>query len=257
MKFDMLKRWFYLMIILVLPMLSFGGDGTNALFSKGNALYAKGQYKEALASYQQLIDQGYQSAAVYFNMGNASYKNDDIASAVLYYEKAHKLAPGDDDINYNLKYVNLKTTDKIEEVPEFFVTRWWRGFILSFSTQALAIWSIIFVLLGSAILALYFFAGSVSAKRASFYGYILFFFMGALTIFVADRQLSYFQDHREAVVFSASVNVKSGPVEQSNTLFVIHDGTKVNVLDNTGGWTKISLANGNEGWIKQGDVKEI
>jgi tetratricopeptide (TPR) repeat protein len=257
MKFDMLKRGFYLTMVLLLPLLSFAGEGSNALFSKGNALYAKGQYKDALATYQQVIDQGYQSAAVYFNMGNASYKNDDIASAVLYYEKAHKLAPGDDDINYNLKYVNLKTTDKIEEVPEFFVTRWWHSFILGFSTQALAVWSIIFVLLASLILALYFFAGSVVIKKASFYIAILFFFVGVLAMFMGNRQLSYFEDHPEAIVFSPSVNVKSGPVDNSNTLFVIHDGTKVNVLDSSNGWAKISLANGNVGWVKQGDVKGI
>ena len=257
MKFSVIKRYLYLLAMLVFPLLSFGSDGASALFSKANALYAKGEYKDALAAYQQLVDQGYQSAAVYFNMGNASYKNDDIAPAVLYYEKAHKLAPGDDDINYNLKYVNLKTTDKIEEVPEFFITRWWHGFILSFSTQALGVWSIIFVLLGSVVMVLYFFARSVALKRVSFYGYILFFFMGVILIFVANRQLSYFEDHPEAIVFTPSVNVKSSPAENSNTLFIVHDGTKVNVLDNSNGWTKISLANGNEGWLKQGDVKGI
>ncbi|HZY39586.1 MAG TPA: tetratricopeptide repeat protein [Mucilaginibacter sp.] len=257
MKFNVLKRGLCWLTLAMLPLLSIAGNGAGTLFSKGNALYAKGQYKEALAAYQQLVDEGYQSPGVYFNMGNASYKNDDLASAVLYYEKAHKLAPGDDDINYNLKYVNLKTTDKIEEVPEFFLTRWWHGLILSFSTQALAVWSIIFVLLGSAILVLYFFTGSTAVKKTSFYGFILFFFLGVLAIFMANRQLSYFEDHREAIVFRPSVNVKSGPVEQSNTLFVIHDGTKVNVLDNNNGWTKISLSNGNEGWIKQLDIREI
>ena len=257
MKFNMLKRCFYLVAMMALPLLSFGSDQTNALFLKGNAFYAKGQYKEALTAYQQMIDQGYQSAGIYFNMGNASYKNDDIASAVLYYEKAHKLAPGDDDINYNLKYVNLKTTDKIEELPEFFVTRWWHNFILAFSTQALAVWSITFILLGSLVLALYFFAGSVGVKRASFYGAILLFFMGVSTVFIANRQLNYFDGHPGAIVFSPSVNVKSSPADQANTLFVIHDGTKVNVLDNSNGWTKIGLANGNVGWIKAIDIKEI
>ncbi len=253
----MQKRCLYLLALLTFPLLSYGGAGANRLFFKGNDLYAKGQYREALATYQQLIDQGYQSAAIYFNMGNASYKNDDIASAVLYYEKAHKLAPGDDDINYNLKYVNLKTTDKIEEVPEFFLTRWWHDFILGFSTQALAIWSIVFVLLGSVVLALYFFAGSVGIKKVSFYFSIICFFAGVLAVFTAGRQLSYFETHHEAVVFSPSVNVKSSPAERSNTLFVIHDGAKVDVLGHSNGWTKISLANGNEGWLKQDDVKEI
>lgn len=255
MKFNMLKR-FLCLAMIVFPLFSYSDDAST-LFSKGNTLYAKGQYKEALVAYQQLVSQGYQSAAVYFNMGNASYKNDDIASAVLYYEKAHKLAPGDDDINYNLKYVNFKTVDKIDEVPEFFVTRWWHNFIQAFSTGALAAWSIIFVLLGSVFLILYFFAGTAGLKRASFYSAILLFFIGVIAVFMANRQLSYYEDHPGAIVFSPSVNVKSSPTDQANTLFVIHDGTKVNVLDNSNGWTKIGLANGNVGWIKQGDIKEI
>jgi tetratricopeptide (TPR) repeat protein len=257
MRFSMLKRLFYLMALFALPILSFGSDQPNALFAKGNALYAKAEYKEAMAAYQQMIDDGYQSAAVYFNMGNACYKNDDIPSALLYFEKAHKLAPGDDDINFNLKYVNLKTADKIDEVPEFFLTRWWKGFILSFSTKVLSVWSIVFVLLGSGILVLYSFAGSVQIKKAAFYGAVILFFLGISIVFMANRQVSYFDGHPEAIVFSGSVNVKSGPVEHSNTLFVIHDGAKVNILDTGNGWMKISLANGNEGWIKETDVKEI
>jgi tetratricopeptide (TPR) repeat protein len=253
----MLKRILYLFIALVLPLLSFGNDQENALFAKGNADYAKAQYKEALATYQQILDNGYQSAGVYFNMGNASYKLDDIPSALLYYEKAHKLAPGDDDINFNLRFANLKSTDKVDEVPEFFLSRWWKGFILSFSVSALSVWSIIFILLGSCILIIYFFTGSVSVKKTSFYGSFIFFLIGIATVFIAGSQLSYFNAHRQAIIFSGSVNIKSGPAEQSNTLFVLHDGTKVNVLDNSNGWMKIRLANGNEGWIKETDVKEI
>ena len=227
MKFNMLKR-FLCLAMIVFPLFSYSDDAST-LFSKGNTLYAKGQYKEALVAYQQLVSQGYQSAAVYFNMGNASYKNDDIASAVLYYEKAHKLAPGDDDINYNLKYVNFKTVDKIDEVPEFFVTRWWHNFIQAFSTGALAAWSIIFVLLGSVFLILYFFAGTAGLKRASFYSAILLFFIGVIAVFMANRQLSYYEDHPGAIVFSPSVNVKSSPTDQANTLFVIHDLSLIHI----------------------------
>jgi len=257
MKFNKLKRIFYLLALLVLPIFSFGNDQADALFSKGNDYYAKSQYKEALNTYQQLLDEGYQSATVYFNMGNASYKNGDIPSALLYYEKAHKLAPGDDDVNFNLKYVNLKTTDKIDEAPEFFLSRWWKTFILSFSTKALAVWSVLLVLLASAAMILYFFTLSVPVKKVSFYLALTLFFLGILTVFMANRQLSYFESHHQAIVFSNSINVKSGPVDKTNTLFIIHEGTKVNILDNSNGWLKISLANGNEGWIKPSDAREI
>jgi tetratricopeptide (TPR) repeat protein len=256
MKCSMLKRLFYLLVI-VFPLLSFGNDDAAMLFKKANDLYAKSQYKEALNTYQQIIDDDHQSAAVFFNMGNAAYKTGDIPSALLYYEKAHKLSPGDEDINFNLKYANLKTTDKIDAAPEFFLSRWWRTFILSISAKVLSVWSILFVLAASGALALYFFANSVSVKKASFYGALALFFVGGLSIFMANRQLSYFDDHKQAIVFSNSVNVKSGPVDKSGTLFVIHEGTKVNIMDSNNGWMKVSLANGNEGWIKTTDVKEI
>src|ERR1700759_1006763 len=113
MSYSALNKLFLCVAIFLLPVFAIANAPQEALFSKGNDLYAKGYYKKAIATYQQLIDSGYQSAAVYFNMGNASYKLNNIAPAVLYFEKAHKLAPGDDDINYNLKYVNLKTRDKI------------------------------------------------------------------------------------------------------------------------------------------------
>jgi len=120
MKYSKLKRTLFLVVWLVLPMLSFGNDQAQALFAKGNAYYSKAQYKEALTTYQQISGEGYQSAALYFNMGNASYKSDDIPSALLYFEKAHKLAPGDEDINYNIRFASLKTIDKIDEAPELF-----------------------------------------------------------------------------------------------------------------------------------------
>jgi tetratricopeptide (TPR) repeat protein len=258
MKFKKLKSTLLLLsIVLMLPMLSFGADEAQALFLKGNGYYAKSQYKEALAAYKQLLDEGYESAPLYFNLGNASFKTDDVPSALLYYEKARKLAPGDEDINANIRFANLKTTDKIDEVPEFFLSKWWKAVILSFSANFLSVLSIVFVLLGSVILILYFFAGSVSVKKSFFYVAVAFFIAGTLTIFTAGMQVSYFNSHRQAIIFSNSVTVKSGPVEKSGSLFVLHEGTKVNILDNTNDWIKIRLGNGNEGWIKGAEVKEI
>ncbi|HEY4327641.1 MAG TPA: tetratricopeptide repeat protein [Mucilaginibacter sp.] len=257
MKFNCQIRLVYLVIGIILPLFSFANNTENALFAKANIYYGKAQYKDALSIYQQILDSGYQSAAVYFDMGNASYKNGDIPSALLYYEKAHKLVPGDDDINYNIRFANSKTTDKIDQVPEFFLANWWRTFILSFSRNALSIASIILVLCASIILMVYFFTGSVIIKKASFYTSTALFFLGIVTVFIALMQINYFDGHRQAIIFSNSVTVKSGPVDKSSSLFVIHDGTKVNVLENSNGWMKISLVNGNVGWIKMADAKEI
>ena len=257
MRSNSLKRILYLVIWVVLPMLSSAKDAAHDLFEKGNASYAKSQYKEALNAYQDLLNEGYQSVAVYFNMGNASYKLGDIPSALLYYEKAHKLSPGDEDINFNIRFANLKTADKIDEAPVFFLSSWWRKFILSFSISTLSVLSVIFVLAASIILIVYFFSNSVSLKKLAFYASVTSFCLGLLTIFISGRQMSYFDAHKQAIIFSSSVSVKNGPVNSSGTLFILHDGTKVNILDNDNGWIKIRLANGNEGWIKSGDVKEI
>jgi tetratricopeptide (TPR) repeat protein len=140
------------MLAIALPLVSFGNDDTQQLFEKGNSAYAKAQYKQALADYQQILNAGYQSAALYFNMGNASYKDGEVTTAIWYYEKAHKLSPGDEDINFNIRFANLKTTDKVDEPQEFFLTKWWRGFILSASLNALSLTSILLVLFGSVLL---------------------------------------------------------------------------------------------------------
>jgi len=252
-----MKKALYILIAFVIPSVCFGADDMPAVLAGANTAYARGRYDDAVKQYQQVISAGYQSVALYYNMGNASYKSGDVPSALLYYEKAHRLSPGDEDINFNIKFANLKTTDKIDEAPEFFITKWWRGFILGISANALGWLSVLLVLMASGGLILYFFTTSVTVKKISFYSAMLFFILGVFAVFIAVMQVNYFGAHREAIVFSSSVTVKSGPVDKAGALFVIHDGTKVNVLDDNNGWLKIKLANGSEGWIKSGDVKEI
>jgi tetratricopeptide (TPR) repeat protein len=256
-KFNMLKRVLYILIAFVIPAVCFGADNMQALFASGNSSYNKGQYKEALADYQKVLNEGYESAALYFNIGNASYKTGDMPSALLYYGKAHKLSPGDEDINFNIRFVNMKTTDKVDEAPEFFLVKWWKGFVLGVSAKVLGWISVLLVLLASGVLILYFFTTSIAIKKSSFYSAVILLILGALAICMGGMQVSYFKGNREAIIFNSSVTVKSGPVEKAGSLFVIHDGTKVNVLDDSNGWMKIKLANGSEGWIKATDAKEI
>jgi tetratricopeptide (TPR) repeat protein len=218
------KRIIYLLLFMVLPAFSFAADDLQAFFEKGNQQYAKGQYADALKTYQKVIDAGYESAAVYYNMGNANYRTGDIAPALLYYEKAHKLAPGDEDINFNIKLANLKTTDKIDQAPELFLARWWREFILMCSGTALAIWSIVMILLASGILILYLFTRSVAIKKASFYISMVCLLLGLTTMFMGNRQTSYFENHRQAIIFASSVAVKSAPGKGGKILFSLHEG---------------------------------
>jgi tetratricopeptide (TPR) repeat protein len=250
------RQGLFLLLLLSLPLLSWGNDH-DALYKKANEDYKKAQYQEAIKSYQQILTDGYQSEAVYFNLGNAYFKLGDIPSALLYYEKAHKLAPGDEDINFNIYFANSKTTDKVEPAPEFFVTQWWHSGILFFPMETLSVLSVVLFIAGCGLLILYLFAVNIPLKKLSFYTGLVLLLSGLLFVFIANRQAHYFNDHHQAIIFSGSVSVKSSPADQAAVLFVLHDGTKVTVLDNNNSWIKIQLANGNEGWIQQSDVKEI
>lgn len=253
----MLKRCIYLLLLIISPLLAFSNGDATALFKKGNDLYQKSKYKDAAAAYQKMVDDGYHSSALYFNLGNAYYKTGDIAPALLYYEKARKLSPGDEDIRVNIQFANSKTADKIEEPGEFFISKWWHGFILAFPADTLAVLSVLLFLAASGLLILYRFTGSVGIKKASFYSAIVLLILGMGAVFIAGRQARYFEAHHEAIIFTPSVTVKSAPVDSSKVVFVLHEGTKVNILESNSKWVKIRLANGNEGWIGSGDAKEI
>ncbi|HEY4194547.1 MAG TPA: SH3 domain-containing protein [Mucilaginibacter sp.] len=245
-----------LFLLLAFPLFSWSND-YGALYKKANDQYKKGQYQEAVKSYTQIVNGGYQSEAVFFNLGNAYFKLGEIPSALLYYEKAHKLSPGDDDVNFNIYFANSKTADKVEPEPEFFVTQWWHSMMLYFSINTLSVFAVLCFIIGCGLLVLYLFIPVISLKKLSFYTGIPLLFAGLLFIFIANRQQHYFNDHHQAIIFSGSVNVRSGPGEQAAALFILHDGTKVNILDSNNGWIKVQLANGNEGWIQQSDIKEI
>lgn len=256
-KYNRLTGGLYLVLMLLLPLFSLGDDKDNSLFEKGNRLYAKAQYQQAVQTYQQVLNDGYSSAAVYFNTGNAYYKLDDMAPAILYYEKARKLAPNDKDINVNIQLANLKISDKIEPQPDFFVARWWHNFILVLPAGTLSAISGLFFLTGFLLLVAYLFLRVLILKKTCFYTGIIVIFIGLVGIFMANRQVAYFNTHHQAIIFSNAVTVKGSPDVNAKPLFVIHEGTKVDINQKNGNWIAIELPNGNSGWITLDNVKEI
>ncbi len=223
----------------------------------GNVYYSQGKYKDAIDNYQIFIKEGKQSAVLFYNLGNAYFKAGELPSAILYYEKARLLSPGDEDINFNIRFANAKTVDKIEEAPEFFLTKWWIGFILHYAADTLAVIAIIMVFIGSVLLIIYFFSTNTGIKKTSFFSAVTFLLMGLITVAMAQSQLGYFKNNKHAVVFASVANVKSSPAAQSATAFVLHEGAKVNLKETNGEYTRIKLPNGNEGWLKSSDIKKI
>lgn len=245
------------LLLLLLPLFGAAKENPADLFKKANAAYTKGQFEVALQHYQQLLDSGYNSKEVYYNLGNANYRLDNFAAAILNYEKAYKLSPGDEDVQMNLRLANLKITDKIETVPEFFLQKWWIAFITSLSLQT---WSALgggLFLFGFVLLIVYLFSLQLNIKRSSFYSGIALILLALVCLGIATAQDSYFNTHKEAIIFNGVVNVKSAPAKKEKTLVMIHEGTKVQIMDTQNEWLKVRLPNGNVGWIEEQAVKKI
>ncbi|MES2457981.1 MAG: SH3 domain-containing protein [Bacteroidota bacterium] len=247
----------FLLLLFSLPLLLVAGQNAEIEFKKANQLYAKLNYKDAASIYQQMLKTGHLSADIYYNLGNSYYKLGEIPEAILNYEKAYKLAPGDADIQANLRLANLRITDKIEAVPEFFISKWWHSFILFTSAEVLAVFSVIGFLLGFGLLIVYLFAVRIAIKRPAFYAGTGVLSLALLLTIVAVIQHRHLNALNSGIVFSGTVNVKSGPNASFKSLYVIHEGIKVAVVEQNDGWLKVVLPNGNIGWIRASDIQYI
>jgi len=239
------------------PCVCFGTGRTDSLFKSGNSCYLKGNYRQSLKAYQQILDEGYHSAALYYNMGNASYKNGDIPSAILFYERGHRISPQDQDMIFNIRYVNEKTVDKMSPEPEFVLFRFCKALVFCCSYQTFAYLGVIFFTAGSVLLINYFFAGTVFRKKVFFYGFELFIFIGLMMIAMGQLQTRYYQNSPQAIVFSSVISLKNLPLENSVNLETIHAGAKVTVLEIKKTWTRVELMTGTKGWMSTKSLKEI
>ncbi|WP_256004397.1 SH3 domain-containing protein [Pedobacter deserti] len=247
----------YLVLLLAYPFFSNGQLDADSLFKAGNKQYGKQQFSAAAQSYQRLADAGYLSADLYMNLGNAYYKLDEIPKAILYYEKAYKLSPGDAEIEHNLYLANARVKDRITPVPEFFLYTWYKRVVFAASADAFAVWTVLCVLTGFALLLVYLFASRIELRKGGFYGGIALVLVGIIFFSLAGAQSAALNAGRHAIVFKGVVNIKAAPAESQKTLFVIHEGTKVKIKGEDGDWIHVELANGNAGWMLRNSVEQI
>ncbi len=248
---------FPVFIALAMQVSSAFGQSADSLIYKANEAYNQGLYDSAIATYTQALDRNLESYQLYYNIGNACFKNNDIPSAILYYEKAKKLAPTDEDVNFNLSIANSMIVDKIEKVPEMFYQKWWNYFYNMFDADTWTIisivsWIILLLFIGTFILA-----KTRRTKKMSFYFGLLFLFTSVATFGLASQKYYYTKEHKEAIVFTPTVTAKSSPTRSAVDLFVIHEGTKVRIVDEVQGWVKIKLHDGSIGWLPGNAVKRI
>lgn len=229
----------------------------SALLDSGNTAYSKNKFNQALKYYEQIVANGYESTELYFNLGNAHYKSGHLAKAILYYEKAKKISPNDEDILYNLKLVNKQLVDKIEPLPELFINDWWNNLLLTFPEKTWSLVAITFIWISFIFLLLYFIANKRSIRQSGFFISSIGFALSLLTLTIAYKSKKINLSHNEAIVVSLNVTVKGSPSDQGTNLFVLHEGAKAKIEQISGDWVEIKIANGNRGWIKTVDLEVI
>ena len=255
----MLKSIVHIVFMILLSVSSgqLWAQVPDSLFAAANKSYQQEKYMEALESYQKIEKQDLKSAALYFNMANIYYKTNQVAPAVLYYEKALKLAPNDKDIQFNLNFANRMILDNIEPLPKSLWQKFMDGFILRYTYETWAKIAVSLAFLFAVLFLMYHFSYSTSKKRIYFITSILSVIFVTTCLFFAYRNKHYVDNNIEAVIFSSEAEVKSAPTNSSDVYFELHEGTKVIILETLDNWKKIKIADGKMGWITTDNLKEI
>ena len=248
----------YSFVWLLLAMICFGSTSAKAV-TKNNAdtEYQKGNYQQAIRDYEEILKNG-ESAEIYFNLGNAYYRTDNITKAVLNYERARLLSPGDDDINFNLQFARSKTIDKITPQSEMFFVTWYKSLVNFTSVDNWAKTGILCIVMALLLVLLYLFGPQLMLRKIGFFGGLAFFVIFLLSNLFAFQQKQALDNRTGAIIMTPSVNIKKTPAKNSADQFVLHEGTRVDIIDKgMTDWRCIRVGDGREGWIETKAIEEI
>lgn len=226
------------------------------LYAEANLLYQREKYEEAIACYQRLIDQPYEAWEVYYNLGNACVRTGAYSKAILAYERANRLKPGQADIQQNLALCRSKITNEREAMPTFFLQDVWRGLVqkLGANTWAILLLVLIAGLCGS--LLCFFLGHRYQLRRTAFFSAMGLCVGGFISLMacISARQARF---KPEAIIMVPQTEIKARPEAESETRYLLHEGNKVEILDEIAPYCKIKMSDGNQGWISSADLERI
>jgi tetratricopeptide (TPR) repeat protein len=242
-----------LIILLLTTQFFFAQTG----FEKGNNLYQKGKYEQAILEYESILATKQHSAELYFNLGNCYYKLNKVAPAIYNYEKALVLNPDDSEIVNNLKFAQKMQIDEIKVIPQVGFAKMIQDFTSIFHYDT---WAWISVGLSTLFLLCfmgYYFSRFTLTKRIFFFGMFALLLLLLISVSAAISEKNHYESEKPAIVFAEMVLVKSEPQKASNTIFTLHEGTKVFIKETLENWKKIQLTDGTEGWIEKTAIREV
>lgn len=246
------------LVFIFLIFLSVASQAQNLeLFEEANEAYANEDYETAIGKYEEILEKGETSLAVYYNLGNAHYKLNNVASSIYYYEKALQLDPTDEDVQNNIAFARNMTIDDIPVIEKSGLQKSINKFISVYSYNTWAYLAIALSITAVVLFLLYYFSRTSLRKRIFFGTGIFAFILCGISVFFAFQQQKIQFNNQFAIIFSEEVGIKNEPSQRGDAAFTLHEGTKAKVLENYQGWVKIELANGTQGWLPEDDLRQL
>ncbi|MFZ1730643.1 MAG: tetratricopeptide repeat protein [Bacteroidota bacterium] len=219
--------------------------------------YKSADYRSAIQVFQELVDEGYVSYDLYYNLGNAAYKNGDLGTSVLSYERALTVKPGSEEVKHNLNVVRARLRDRVESIPLLFFVRWWNNLKNDHQPTIFFIWSLGFFFLLAAAVFVFFGYRHVLLRRFALAAGIVFFSGFAAALALSLQRTEELNAHRSAIVMLPEVSVRSTPDDTGVESFIIHEGLKVDILGSKNTRYRIRLEDGKNGWVEKSVLTRI
>ncbi|MES2592296.1 MAG: tetratricopeptide repeat protein [Bacteroidota bacterium] len=245
------------LLFFVFLCLSVTADENRLMLDSANAAYSKADYNKAVKLYENIIRNGVEASEIYFNLGNSYYKSNNIAFAILNYERAVKMDPDNEDYIFNLKLANQKIEDKIDTAPQLFLTQWKNSLSGLMTETGWSLLCIVLVVVSLVLFGMYITAQNPILKQIGFFGGTILIVLCVSTFFIARNTFLSAKNSNGAIITSSSITVTGSPNEKGTKLFVLHEGIKVNITQEDSAWVEIKIANGNTGWVKKSHLQKI
>jgi len=252
-----MKAKYIVVLLLIFGSVLSQAQDFSVELKQAEASYADSKYDTTALIYQSILEEGFQSPNLYYNLGNCYYKLNEIPSAILNYERALKFDPNNENILYNLNLCNSLIPDRIEKMPELFFVQWYKGLYNFFPIDVWAKVVIGLFVLFTVFMLIYFLSIRLFWRKMGFWMAMISLVFAVFSFFLTSQKYSSFKKHNQAIIFTPSITVKSSPAKNSVDLFVVHEGTKVFILDQVGEWKKIKIQNGSIGWVEADNMEII
>lgn len=226
-------------------------------FEAANKLYAEKQYAESALMYEEVIENKGVAPELYYNLGNAYFRLNELAKAILNYERAIRLSPQYADAKHNLEFANMKVIDQVELMDTFFLKKWVSACMKLQTSNAWFMTAVVFFAVAMVALLIFIFGGTKLIRKSSFYVGVVFLIISITSITFSGIRKARMLNHQEGIIMSGVVVIKGAPDRSGTDLFQLHEGTKVSVISALGDWYEIKLGSGSIGWVEIKHVEKI